>query len=103
MNTASRTQNWLDGFLPLLAQKDADSLRFCRLIIGFGFLGGAFGLIFAAFYCSIGHYYGAAIVAFCDLCFIAVPWMLKYARGGVAFHGHFLCAILTIGFASLAA
>ena len=62
MNLATKIQNWLDRFLPLLAQRDEDTLRHCRLIIAFGFLGSAFGLIYAAFYCSIGHYYGAAIV-----------------------------------------
>lgn len=102
MNLATRIQNWMDGFLPLLAQKDADSLRHSRLIVAFGFLGGAFGFIYAVFYCSIGHYYGAAIVALCDICFLSVPWMLRRTRKHYAFHGHVLCAVLLLGFTALA-
>lgn len=103
MNLATRIQNWMDGFLPLLAQKDEDSLRHYRLIAGFGFLGGAFGLIYAVFYCLIGHYYGAAIVVLCDLIFIAVPWMMRRTQKHFSFYGHILCGVLTLGFASLAA
>ena len=103
MNLTTRIQNWMDGFLPLLAQRDADSLRHCRLIIAFGFLGNVFGMIYAVFYCLIGHYYGAAIVAYCDAFFLAVPWMLRGTKRHFSFHGQLLCVILTLGFTSLAA
>ena len=102
MNLTVRLQKFLDGFLPLLAHRDEDTLRHCRLIIGFGFLGGAFGLIYATFYWSIAHYYGSAIIAVCDAGFIAVPWMLRNARKSFAFHGHVLCVILTFGFCCMA-
>ncbi len=103
MNFAGRIQNWLDGFLPLLAQKDMDSLRHCRLIIAFGFLGSVFGLIYAAFYCAIGHFWGAAIIAICDSFFLGIPWMLRHTRRHYSFHGYILCTVLTFGFTSLAA
>ena len=103
MNLSIKIQNWLDGFLPLLAQRDADSLRHCRLIVAFGFLGGVFGLIYAAFYLSIGHYYGAAIVAFCDAWFLVVPVLLKNSKRHFSFYGYILCIILALGFTSLAA
>lgn len=103
MNLTGKIQKWLESFVPLLAHKDAETLRHCRLMIGFGFLGGIFGLIYTVFYLLIGHYYGAAIIAFNDACFFAVPFMLKHARRGFSFHGHFFCAVLTTGFASLSA
>src|SRR6202453_3216191 len=103
MNLTTRVQNWMDGFLPLHAQKDEDSLRHCRLIVGFGFLGGVFGVIYAIFYALIGHYYGAAIVACCDAVFLSVPWLLQRTKKHFSFHGYVLCTVLTLGFSSLAA
>jgi len=93
----------MDEFLPLVAHNDADTLRHCRLIVGFGFLGGIFGVIYTAFYMSIGHFYGAAIVAVCDAGFFSVPLLMRYSKRYFSFHGHLLCAILTLGFASLTA
>jgi len=103
MNLATRVQNWVDGYLPLVANSDADTLRHCRLIVGFGFLGGFFGLIYTTFYIAIGHYHGSAIVAGCDAAFFSVPILLRHSRRHFSFHGHLLCAILTFGFSALAA
>ena len=44
----AKVQGWM-GYLPFIAHNDADSLRHCRLIIGFGFMGGVFGVIYTAF------------------------------------------------------
>jgi len=93
----------MDEFLPLVAHNDADTLRHCRLIVGFGFLGGVFGIIYTAFYMSIGHFYGAAIVAVCDAGFFSVPLLMRHGNRHFSFHGHLLCGILTLGFGLLSA
>ena len=60
--------------------RNTDSYRRARLITGFGLLGFVFGCFYAAFYYTIGHVYGAAIITVCSVAVALVPFLLRVPK-----------------------
>jgi signal transduction histidine kinase len=81
---------------------DPELNRRANLIVGFGFLGAIFGLIFAVFYTLIGHYWGALVVVFCSTGIALIPPLLKR---GLSFQtaANLINLILIVGFTILCA
>ncbi len=89
-----------DLFLHGPALTDPEQGRRGRLITRFGFLGFLFGLVFATFYFSIGHRWGAVIVTLCSLGFGLAPLLMKALRSQ-DFAGNLLVGLMTAGFTAL--
>jgi signal transduction histidine kinase len=89
-----------DQFIPAACAGNPDTVRRARLICRFGFLGAAFGAIYAVFYLLIGHYWGAGIVLVCSTGFGLMPCLMK-RTGSLGVAGNILLLILTIGFSGL--
>lgn len=89
-----------ERFVPAQCREDVESARRARLVARFGFLGAAFGAVFAWFYFLIGHYWGSGVVLVCSIAFIAIPWLLSRS-GSIQFAGNLLCLILVLGFTTL--
>ena len=79
---------------------DPERGRRARLVSLFGLVGFVFGMIYAGFYCLIGHYWGVLIVALSSLGFLATPFLMRAFRC-VACGGNLLAAIMTLGFTAL--
>jgi signal transduction histidine kinase len=94
-------RNFFESFIPLSLIQHAESARKARMIVSFGFLGGAFGFSYAAFYLLIGHYYGALIITLCSTAAVSVPWFLRFT-GQLRIVGNLQALILTLGFFGLA-
>ena len=92
---------WLDHFVPVAAQHDAEIKRRTQLFIAFSFLGGFFGLMFAGFYLFIGHPWGAAIVLACTASMVGAPWIIQAV--GLEIAGSVYAGILVLGFTGLTA
>ncbi len=90
----------VDRFLFSDALIDPELGRRARLIAWFGFLGFFFGMLYAVFYFSIGHNWGAGIVSICSLGFLGMPFVMR-AQGAIWFAGNFLVAVTTLGFTAL--
>lgn len=95
-----RTRPLVDRFLFGACFTDPEYGRRARLVTWFGFLGFLFGMLYAAFYLGIHHLWGAAIVTVCSLGFLATPYLMRALRS-VTFGGHFLAALMTLGFTAL--
>ena len=98
-----RWKQWLrtftDGFLP--ADADAETGRRAFLFIGLSFQGMVFGLLFACFYLSIGHYWGAVAVFICTATLALAPWVIRAC--GLEKTGNLYALVLTLGFTALTA
>lgn len=79
---------------------DPEIARRARLITYFGFLGFAFGILFATFYLSIGHFWGAGIVVVCSFGFGLTPFQVRAGRS-LQIPGNLLAGIMTVGFFAL--
>lgn len=88
-------------FIPLSLTQDPESNRKARLIVAFGFLGGAFGYSYATFYFLIGHDEGAHVIMLCSSAAVAVPFFLRFT-GWLRIAGNIQALILTLGFFGLA-
>lgn len=66
-----------DRLIPKNLINAPDTERRARLLIRFGILGGVFGILFAAFYFSIGHIYGAVLISIFAGVFTLLPLALK--------------------------
>ena len=97
---ATKVGAWADRFLPAECAEDPELARRGRLVIRFGFLGFISGLLFAAFYLYIGHYWGAGIVMLCSLAFLATPFLVRNGRT-VHFGGQMLSSIMALGFTAM--
>jgi signal transduction histidine kinase len=97
---ALKIRDFLDRFLFEDWLADTEQARRARLIARFGFLGLGFGMLYAAFYLLVGHYWGAGIILFCSAGFGSVPWMMRRTRN-LKLAGNTLAAIMTVGFAAL--
>jgi signal transduction histidine kinase len=86
--------------VPAGLERNTDSYRRARLITGFGLLGFVFGCFYAAFYYTIGHVYGAAIITVCSVAVALVPFLLR-ATGSIRVSGNLLTLILLLGFGAL--
>ncbi len=95
-----RTGKFIDSFLFSECLDHPELGRRARLITRFGLLGFLFGLIFATFYCLIGHRWGTGIVMICSLGFGATPFLMQATRS-LDFAGNLLAGIMTVGFAAL--
>jgi signal transduction histidine kinase len=97
---SKRLRKISESFIPLSLIQDPESNRKARLIVAFGFLGGAFGFSYAAFYFLIGHYYGAWIITACSTSAVLVPFFLRWTAM-LRLAGNIQALILTLGFFSL--
>ena len=79
---------------------DPELTRRARLIVRFGFLGVAFGTLYAAFYLEIRHFWGAIIIMVCSIGFGAAPWVMRKTHQ-LKLAGNGLAAIMTLGFTAL--
>jgi signal transduction histidine kinase len=79
---------------------DPERTRHARLVSRFGLLGSLFGSVYALFYLLIGHKWGALIITICSSCFAVAPFWLRRKKA-IEPPGHFLIAVLTLGFTSL--
>ncbi|MEM6911920.1 MAG: HAMP domain-containing sensor histidine kinase [Verrucomicrobiota bacterium] len=97
----ARWRAWTESFVPEEAKLDPEKLRISHLLIGFGFIGPVFGVLYALFYYQIGHSTAATIIVFCSLCFASMPLFLKKS-GDPRFSGDLFSAVLIVGFTALA-
>jgi signal transduction histidine kinase len=97
---AAQTGALADRFLPAECADDPELTRRGRLVIRFGFLGFISGLLFAAFYLFIGHYWGTGIVVLSSLAFLATPFLVRNGRT-VHFGGQMLSSIMALGFTAM--
>lgn len=89
-----------DRFLVKEWLTDAEACRRARSVVRFGFIGPVFGLAYSAFYCAIGHWWGALIVMLCSVCFVATPFVMRRTRSW-ELGGNLLPGVLCAGFTAL--
>ena len=87
-------------FIPPGCLEDPEIVRRAQLIVGFGTLGGLFGLLYAAFYLIIGHYWGAGMIVFCTAGVALAPFLMRWT-GSIRLAGHLFSLILILGFTGL--
>lgn len=87
-------------FIPPDCLGDPEVARRAQLLVGFGTLGGLFGLLYAAFYLIIGHYWGAGMIAFCTAGVALAPFLMRWT-GSIRLAGHQFSLILILGFTGL--
>ena len=97
---AWRLSNLVQHFLYPACLEDPELGRRARLVSLFGLLGFAFGLIYAAFYLVIGHFWGVSIVTVCSFGFLIAPFLMRSFQS-VALGGNFLAAVMAMGFTGL--
>ncbi|HEY1791223.1 MAG TPA: HAMP domain-containing sensor histidine kinase [Verrucomicrobiae bacterium] len=90
----------LDRQIPAEFLSDPESTRRARLITGFGLLGVSFGIVYAAFYLLIGHFWGAGIVMGCSTGVALTPYLMLRKRS-LEVAGNFFVLTLTLGFLGL--
>ena len=90
----------IDPYIPSNLVADPESYRRGRLIMRFGLMGSIFGLIYAAFYLLIGHYWGAGIIVSCTLGVAVTPALMNWHKS-IEPAGHFFAMTLTLGFLGL--
>ena len=64
-------------------------------------LGGLFGTLYTAFYLTIGHLWGVAIILVCTLSMLSVPFLMR-ATGRIGLCSNLHVFIWTVGFSALA-
>lgn len=87
-------------FIPQGCLNDPEVVRRAQLIVGFGLLGGFFGLLYAIFYALIGHYWGSGIIVVCTSGFILSPFIMRWT-GSPGIAGHAFSFLLVLGFTAL--
>ena len=87
-------------FIPRGCLEDPEAARRAHLIVGFGLLGGLFGLLYGMFYFFIGHQWGGGIVAVCTLGFMLTPFLMRWS-GSARLAGHVFSLLLVFGFTAL--
>jgi signal transduction histidine kinase/uncharacterized membrane protein len=92
--------NATDRFIPVVCINDPEAVRRARLICRFSHLGAIFGALYALFYLSIGHHYGALAIIICSLGFEVTPWLMK-KTASMNSAGNMLLLILVAGFTTL--
>jgi signal transduction histidine kinase len=90
----------LDQQIPAEFLSDPESTRRARLITGFGLLGVSFGIVYAAFYFAIGHFWGAGIVMGCSTGVALTPYLMSRKKS-LEIAGNFFALTLTLGFLGL--
>ena len=65
-------------FLPPGFLNDPEVTRRAQLLVGFGTLGGLFGLLYAVFYFLIGHYWGTGMIVFCTAGVALTPFLMRW-------------------------
>jgi signal transduction histidine kinase len=93
-------QALMDQQIPAEFFTDPETTRRARLITGFGLLGASFGIIYAAFYLLIGHFWGAGIVMGCSTGVVLTPYLM-WRKKSVEIAGNFFALTLTLGFLGL--
>ena len=100
----ARVQRWredmLARFVPPHCVGDPETLRRAHLITGFGFLGAAFGPLYALFYLCIGHYPGSIIVTLCSSGVALTPFVMR-RTGSTSNTGNLVSLLLVLGFSAL--
>lgn len=87
-------------FIPPGCLDDPEIARRAQLIVGFGTLGGLFGLLYAVFYFLIGHYWGTGMIVFCTAGVALTPYLMRWT-GSIRVAGHLFSLILILGFTGL--
>lgn len=110
LNTGLRLPLWsnfnqkfrevLNRQIPAEFLSDPESTRRARLITGFGLLGVSFGIVYAAFYFLISHFWGAGIVMACSTGVALTPYLMSRTKS-VEIAGNFFALTLTLGFLGL--
>ena len=86
--------NKSDVLIPESLTDLPDQERKARLLIRFGILGAIFGVLFAGFYFSIGHVYGAVLISIFTGVFTLLPFVLKRSENlKCCSNLYILCAI----------
>ena len=89
-----RVLNKSDVLIPESLTDLPDQERKARLLIRFGILGAIFGVLFAGFYFSIGHVYGAVLISIFTGVFTLLPFVLKRSENlKCCSNLYILCAI----------
>ena len=91
-----------DSYVPTDMRDNPELLRRSRLQIRFGWMGSILGWIYTAFYLTIGHWWGAGIIAASSLVFSFLPGLLK-RTGDLHLAGHIFGLIMLCCFSGLAA
>jgi signal transduction histidine kinase len=100
LNFRQNFQKLLDQQIPAEFLSDPESTRRARLITGFGLLGVSFGIVYAAFYFAIGHFWGAGIVMGCSTGVALTPYLMSRKKS-LEIAGNFFALTLTLGFLGL--
>jgi len=87
-------------FIPPGCLNDPELARRAQLLVGFGTLGGLFGLVYAVFYLLIGHYWGTVMIVFCTTGVALTPFLMRWT-GSIRLAGHLFSLILILGFSGL--
>jgi signal transduction histidine kinase len=87
-------------FVPPNCLEEPDLARRAQLLVGFGTLGGLFGLVYAIFYFLIGHFWGAGMIVFCTTGVALTPFLMRWT-GSIRLAGHLFSLILVLGFTGL--
>lgn len=87
-------------FIPPGCLNDPELVRRAQLIVGFGILGGLFGLLYAVFYLLISHYWGTTMIVFCTTGVALTPFVMRWT-GSIRVAGHLFSLILILGFTGL--
>ncbi len=87
-------------FIPSVGMDDPEVARRAQLLVGFGTLGGLFGLLYAVFYFLIGHYWGMGMIVFCTAGVALTPFLMRWT-GSIRLAGHLFSLILILGFTGL--
>jgi signal transduction histidine kinase len=89
-----------ERFIPATCSADPELGRRARLICRFGFLGAIFGAVYALFYISIQHIWGALVIVLCSTGFGFTPRLMR-RTGSLEIAGNSLSLILILGFSAL--
>ncbi len=96
----TRLNGWAGKTLFPQFADDPELGRRARLITRFGFLGFLFGMVYAAFYLFIGHFWGAAIVVVCSIAYGVTPFLIRWTKS-LSLPGNLLSGIMASGFTAL--
>jgi signal transduction histidine kinase len=91
---------WRNPVIPPELQGDPETARHALLITQFGQLGTIFGLLYAAFYLLIEHYWGALIVGMCTSGVLVTPALMRLTKS-ISLAGNFFSMTLVLGFLGL--
>jgi signal transduction histidine kinase len=90
----------MDRNIPAELAADPEGNRHARLITRFALLGTIAGLVYAAFYLLIGHYWGTLIILLCTTGVFFTPAVMRWKKS-TSLAGDFFAMTLVLGFLGL--